>query len=143
MTKIVINHLEKVFVTADCATILSELEVNHPAAKLLSIADARLSTLTITASKFCMRRSQAAQPAAQPARPPETHAHPAPGRRPQAEWCSVGEARRAARAAPRWAALAVDALVLWRPGQEALFREPRELPARGALAAALRRLLTC
>ena len=40
MTKIVINHLEKVFVTADCATILSELEVNHPAAKLLSIAAA-------------------------------------------------------------------------------------------------------
>lgn len=35
-----INHLEKVFVTADCATILSELEVNHPAAKLLSIAAA-------------------------------------------------------------------------------------------------------
>ena len=40
LTKIVINHLEKVFVTADCATILSELEVNHPAAKLLSIAAA-------------------------------------------------------------------------------------------------------
>ena len=30
----VINHLEKLFVTNDAATIIKELEVIHPAAKL-------------------------------------------------------------------------------------------------------------
>ena len=38
MNKIVINHIEKLFVTSDTATILSELEVQHPAAKLLILA---------------------------------------------------------------------------------------------------------
>ena len=40
LSKIVINHLEKIFVTADAATIVSELEVQHPAAKLMAIAAA-------------------------------------------------------------------------------------------------------
>ncbi|KAG8234600.1 hypothetical protein J437_LFUL017103 [Ladona fulva] len=35
MNKMVINHLEKVFVTSDAATIIRELEVEHPAAQLL------------------------------------------------------------------------------------------------------------
>ena len=34
----VINHLEKLFVTSDAATITTELEVQHPAAKLLAMA---------------------------------------------------------------------------------------------------------
>jgi T-complex protein 1 subunit theta len=34
----VINHLEKLFVTNDAATILNELEVQHPAAKMLVLA---------------------------------------------------------------------------------------------------------
>lgn len=34
----VINHLEKLFVTSDAATIMRELEVVHPAAKLLVAA---------------------------------------------------------------------------------------------------------
>lgn len=34
----VINHLEKLFVTSDASTIVSELEVQHPAAKLLVMA---------------------------------------------------------------------------------------------------------
>ena len=34
----VINHLEKLFVTNDAATILRELEVEHPAAKILVMA---------------------------------------------------------------------------------------------------------
>ena len=38
MNKLVVNHLEKIFVTSDCATIISELEVAHPAAKLLAMA---------------------------------------------------------------------------------------------------------
>ena len=36
--KMVINHLDKLFVTNDAATILRELEVQHPAAKLLVMA---------------------------------------------------------------------------------------------------------
>lgn len=35
LCKMVINHLNKLFVTHDAATILRELEVEHPAAKLL------------------------------------------------------------------------------------------------------------
>jgi len=38
MNKLVLNHLEKVIVSSDCATILKELEVQHPAAKLLVLA---------------------------------------------------------------------------------------------------------
>ena len=38
MNKMVINHLEKLFVTSDAATIINELEVEHPAAKLLVLA---------------------------------------------------------------------------------------------------------
>ena len=34
----VINHIEKLFVTNDAATILNELEVQHPAAKMLVLA---------------------------------------------------------------------------------------------------------
>ncbi|KAI9100425.1 chaperonin Cpn60/TCP-1 family [Phlyctochytrium arcticum] len=36
--KMVINHLEKLFVTNDAATIIRELEVVHPAAKILVMA---------------------------------------------------------------------------------------------------------
>ena len=36
--KMVINHLEKLFVTNDAATIIRELDVVHPAAKLLVMA---------------------------------------------------------------------------------------------------------
>jgi T-complex protein 1 subunit theta len=38
MNKMVINHLEKLFVTHDAATILKEMEVIHPAAKLIVLA---------------------------------------------------------------------------------------------------------
>lgn len=38
MKKLVVNHLDKILVTADTATILKELEVQHPAAKLLVLA---------------------------------------------------------------------------------------------------------
>ncbi|KAF3442210.1 hypothetical protein FNV43_RR16126 [Rhamnella rubrinervis] len=36
--KMVINHLDKLFITNDAATIVSELEVQHPAAKILVLA---------------------------------------------------------------------------------------------------------
>lgn len=38
MNKMVIDHIEKLFVTNDAATIISALEVEHPAAKLLVLA---------------------------------------------------------------------------------------------------------
>lgn len=38
MNKMVINHLDKIFVTNDAATIVNELEVQHPAAKILVLA---------------------------------------------------------------------------------------------------------
>lgn len=38
MNKMVVNHLDKLFVTSDAATIIQELEVQHPAAKLLILA---------------------------------------------------------------------------------------------------------
>ena len=38
MNKMIINHLEKLFVTSDCATILRESEVAHPAAKMVILA---------------------------------------------------------------------------------------------------------
>mmetsp|Transcript_33051 Transcript_33051/g.39988 ORF Transcript_33051/g.39988 Transcript_33051/m.39988 type:complete len:539 (-) Transcript_33051:207-1823(-) len=38
MNKMVINHLDRLFVTSDAATILQEMEVQHPAAKMLAMA---------------------------------------------------------------------------------------------------------
>lgn len=38
MNKMIINHLDRLFVTNDAATIIRELEVEHPAAKLLVLA---------------------------------------------------------------------------------------------------------
>jgi T-complex protein 1 subunit theta len=35
LNKMIINHLEKLFVTSDAATILREMEVQHPAARLI------------------------------------------------------------------------------------------------------------
>ena len=38
MKKMVINYLEKIIVTSDAAIMLKELEVQHPAAKMLVTA---------------------------------------------------------------------------------------------------------
>lgn len=38
MNKMVINHLEKLFVTSDAATIIRELDIQHPAAKMIVLA---------------------------------------------------------------------------------------------------------
>ena len=38
MNKMVINHLERLFVTSDAAVIVRELEVAHPAARLIVMA---------------------------------------------------------------------------------------------------------
>lgn len=38
MNKMVINYLEKLFVTSDAATIIRETDVHHPAAKMIAQA---------------------------------------------------------------------------------------------------------
>lgn len=38
MNKMVINHLERHFVTSDASTLMTELDVEHPAAKMLVLA---------------------------------------------------------------------------------------------------------
>mgnify|MGYP002375976633 CR=1 len=38
MNKMVINHLDRLFVTSDAATIIREVEVHHPAAKMVAMA---------------------------------------------------------------------------------------------------------
>lgn len=38
MNKLVVNHLDKTIVTSDGATIVQELEVMHPAAKMVVMA---------------------------------------------------------------------------------------------------------
>ncbi|CDW55801.1 Cpn60 TCP1 domain containing protein [Trichuris trichiura] len=38
MNKVIVNRLEKLFVTNDAATVLKELQIEHPAAKLLVMA---------------------------------------------------------------------------------------------------------
>ncbi|WP_411023269.1 TCP-1/cpn60 chaperonin family protein, partial [Salmonella sp. s51228] len=38
MHKMILNHLEKLFVTKDASTMLHELEIQHPAAKILVMA---------------------------------------------------------------------------------------------------------
>lgn len=40
MNKMIINHLDRLFVTSDCATMLREMEIQHPAAKLILMAAA-------------------------------------------------------------------------------------------------------
>jgi T-complex protein 1 subunit theta len=52
MNKMVINHLEKLFVTNDAATIMKELEVVHPAAKLLVLASQQQEIEVGDASNF-------------------------------------------------------------------------------------------
>jgi len=38
MNKMVINHLEKLFITSDAHTIINESDVHHPAAKMIAQA---------------------------------------------------------------------------------------------------------
>merc|ERR1719219_1034593 len=38
MNKIIVNHIEKLFVTNEAATIIREMEVQHPAAKMIVLA---------------------------------------------------------------------------------------------------------
>ena len=52
MNKMVINHLEKLFVTSDAATIVRELEIQHPAAKMIVMASQMQETEVGDGSNF-------------------------------------------------------------------------------------------
>ena len=51
MKKMVINHLEKLFVTSDAAVIMNELEVAHPAARMIVMASKQME-LEVRCSSF-------------------------------------------------------------------------------------------
>lgn len=53
MNKMVINHLEKLFVTSDAATIMKELDVVHPAAKMLVMAAQQQESEVCDVMVFC------------------------------------------------------------------------------------------
>ena len=38
MKKMIVNHIDKIFITSDSTTILKESDINHPAAKLIAMA---------------------------------------------------------------------------------------------------------
>ena len=52
MNKMVINHLERLFVTSDARTIVTELEVQHPAGGRLSLC-APVELLTALCAPPC------------------------------------------------------------------------------------------
>ena len=65
MNKLLINHLERLFVTSDAATICSELEVQHPAAKMVAMTAKRqqdefgdFTNFVITFSGELMKQAQ-------------------------------------------------------------------------------------
>jgi T-complex protein 1 subunit theta len=57
MNKMVINHLEKLFVTNDAATIIKELEVVHPAAKMIVLASKQQEQEVDISNKFFLEFS--------------------------------------------------------------------------------------
>lgn len=52
--KLVVNHLEKIIVTSDCASILKEVNVQHPAAKLLELSVQQQESECGDATNLCM-----------------------------------------------------------------------------------------
>ena len=60
MNKMVINHLEKLFVTNDAATIIRELEVEHPAAKMMILGSQMMEQEVVPMEKV-VHSNEAAQ----------------------------------------------------------------------------------
>lgn len=59
LNKMVVNHLEKLFVTSDAGTIMRELQIEHPAAKLLVMAAQRQEQEVGDGTNFVMQLSGA------------------------------------------------------------------------------------
>ena len=52
--KLIVNHLEKIIVTADCASILKEVTIEHPAAQLLANAVTKQQDECSDQTAFCL-----------------------------------------------------------------------------------------
>jgi len=52
--KLVVNHLERRIVTSDCASILKEVQIEHPAAQLLATACAKQQDECGDQTNFCL-----------------------------------------------------------------------------------------
>lgn len=59
LNKMVVNHLEKLFVTSDAGTIMRELQIEHPAAKILVLAAQRQEQEVGDGTNFVMQLSGA------------------------------------------------------------------------------------
>lgn len=57
LNKMVVNHLEKLFVTSDAGTIVRELQIEHPAAKILVMAAQRQEQEVGDGTNFVMQLS--------------------------------------------------------------------------------------
>lgn len=55
LNKMVVNHIEKLFVTSDAGTIMRELEIQHPAAKILVMASQRQEQEVGDGTNFVMQ----------------------------------------------------------------------------------------
>jgi T-complex protein 1 subunit theta len=63
MKKLVLNHLEKLFVTSDAATIVQELEVAHPAARMIvQAAKMQEQEVRLNPHSFCTAAGGKPQP---------------------------------------------------------------------------------
>lgn len=59
LNKMVVNHLDKLFVTSDAGTIMRELQIEHPAAKILVMAAQRQEQEVGDGTNFVMQLSGA------------------------------------------------------------------------------------
>lgn len=59
LNKMVVNHLEKLFVTSDAGTIVRELQIEHPAAKIIVMAAQRQEQEVGDGTNFVMQLSGA------------------------------------------------------------------------------------
>lgn len=59
LNKMVVNHIEKLFVTSDAGTIMRELQIEHPAAKILVMAAQRQEQEVGDGTNFVMQLSGA------------------------------------------------------------------------------------
>jgi len=57
LNKMVVNHLEKLFVTSDAGTIVRELQIEHPAAKIIVMAAQRQEQEVGDGTNFVMQLS--------------------------------------------------------------------------------------
>lgn len=101
MNKLVINHLEKIFVTSDTGTIVKELEVVHPAAKMVVMAATMQESEVRAASHAAGGPSRARGGLTPPARP-KVWRRDQPGRIPRRRALEAGPGASSQGVIPRF-----------------------------------------